>query len=165
LITGTHDAGMSRHHETTPTPVSRHPSIELVICRGDAVTARLVEDRFGQLCADQVIEILDGFAIQWFADQPAPAYRPLNTLPRMAILPEARWQAWIAELTGAGAPTPPVELAEGVRLHRGECAVIAFCTGIGGTPDAVGSRLGVSPTSVTTSAVTPTAYSRLRHRH
>jgi hypothetical protein len=125
----------------------------------DAPGARQAEQLFGRLCADGLVDVLDGILI----DQPTGgrlSRRPLENLPRLAALPEPVWAAVTEQLAGDRADARRMLVPLTATWPSGGSAVLVFCV----SPSTDLARaLRSGGASVTEAPLETDHYTALRH--
>lgn len=123
--------------------------------------ARRGEDLLGRLCADGDLDILDGTLLDWPLNTPAPVWRPLRNLPRLAALTQSVWASVLrlptSDISGHSV-LPPLAAP----MARGQGAVVAICTAH--PIDRVRNELAETGAAVRTTAVSAEQYNQLRTR-
>jgi hypothetical protein len=124
----------------------------------DASGARRAEQLLGRLCADGLVDVLDGALIDGPPDG-CLSWRPLENLPRLAALPEPVWAALTEEVVGHRADPGRTLLPSAPPWPSGGAAVLVFCA----SPSTdVSGELRRAGASVTDTPVEAGSYTALR---
>jgi hypothetical protein len=126
----------------------------------DAPSARQAEQLLGGLCANGLVDVLDGTLIHRSTANRL-SWRPLENLPRLAALPEPVWAALTKQLAGDCADHCPHLLPlTATWPPGGGSAILVFCT----NPSTdLAHELRSAGTSVTDTPVEADYYTALRH--
>jgi hypothetical protein len=149
----------SQHPDTPPLTAADPPVVIYVALFVDRPNVRRAEDLLAQLWVDGQLEVFDGTLLDWPVGSPHPLRRPLQSLPRLAALPEPVWAACQGHLQSPSHThdlLPPLPGA----LASGRSAIIAFCATT--APERVKTDLEATGAAVATALISTHHYSRLR---
>lgn len=149
-----------QHPDTPPLTADEPPVVIYVALFDDRPKVRRAEDLLAQLWADAQLDVFDGALLDWPPGSPQPLRRPVQSLPRLAALPERVWAACQRHLQSPSSGDdliPPLPSA----LRPGRSAIVAFCATT--APGQVTTDLEATGATVATALIRRHHYSQLRH--